>query len=381
MGFVCLMAAMHLAAARTPVRYDCPCAVESGWYVVVLETPAGPRRFIFDTGCSETVLSETLCHELGLRRDAQRELSDFTGQTGTLARTRVDSLAIGPFVTRNVPVSVLPDSTLALRCAAVSGIAGPDLLRGVTIRLFNADSTITLTDDRRFTDSLPRERSARLWKGSLTPMIPVRFSDGERSLLGWALFDTGAAGSFFYCTGFAHDIFREGIARDVRRTCGLSSQSGWTDRPARGEIAVGRIPLLELCGATLADLPFTTRAGDRHVIGADLLRKGQVVIDFRDRRFWFLPAKDAQLHYPRRPLGNVAPALVGGRLVVGQVWDEALEGVIAPGDRIVRLGETPAESLDICTLLARKNRMSKREITVQRADGALVAVRLEELDH
>lgn len=379
-GAVCLVAVVHAAAAKVSRRYDCPYAVVRGWYVVRLETPVGPRRFIFDTGCSVTALSEALCRELGLHREASLELSDFTGQTGTLARTRVDSLAIGPFVTRNVPVLVLPDSMLALRCAGVSGIAGADLLRGLTIRLPVADSTITVTDDCRLLGKLDRKRSVRLEAGSLVPMIPVRFTDGKRSLRGRALFDTGASGTFYYCTGSARDIFREGIARDVRRTRGVSSDTGWTGRPAQGEIAVGRIPSLELCGATLADVPFRTRAGNWHVIGADLLQMGQVVIDFRKRRFWFLPAPDAQLRYSRQSPGNVAPALVGGRLVVGQVWDETLDGVIAPGDRIVRLGPHPAQEIDPCTLLEWRDRPAWNEITVERGDGVRVRVPIETLN-
>lgn len=47
-----LVAVQEVCARRPAVRFDLPYTVEHGKYVVVLGTPAGPRRFIFDTGAS-----------------------------------------------------------------------------------------------------------------------------------------------------------------------------------------------------------------------------------------------------------------------------------------------------------------------------------------
>ena len=45
-----LVAVQEVCARRPAVRFDLPYTVEHGKYVVVLGTPAGPRRFIFDNG-------------------------------------------------------------------------------------------------------------------------------------------------------------------------------------------------------------------------------------------------------------------------------------------------------------------------------------------
>lgn len=379
-AFACCLAAVQAAVAGGSVRYDWPFTIQNGWYVVRLDTPVGPRRFIFDTGCSMTVLSEKLCDELGLRPEVRQTLGDSAGQVGDLAGTRIESLRIGPFVSRNVPVLILPDSSPVLRCTGVSGIAGVDLLRGLTIRLPNSDSTITVADDCRQLGKLDRRRSARLRKGSLVPVFPVRFAASKRSVRSRALFDTGAVGSLFCAEQAAPVLYDRGIARDIRRTVGVRSDLGWTGRAAYGEIAVGRIPSLRVAGTTLREIPFRSKAGELHVLGADLLRRGQVVIDFRRRRFWFLAASDAELHYAPQRLAGVAPALVGVRLVVGQVWDEALADVIAPGDRIVRVGSLPTDDLDPCTFLQRENRPEVREITVECNDGTRVCVPIEDLN-
>lgn len=377
---VCALFTLFRAGAQTPhLLFDLPYTVENGWYVVVLDTPAGPRRFIFDTGWSVTAIGESLRGELGLGTEKRTTFHDFEGHGAEVDRVRLDSIGLGPLVRRDVPVWVLPDSTLVLRCAGVSGIAGPDLLRGLAIRMPNADSTITIAGDIRLLGRPDPKRSVRMLRGIVTPVIPVRFADGDRKMWAWALFDTGSAGYFSYCTGFRRDIFGAGIARDVCRTEGFASNFGWTNRVARCSMAVGRIPALTLAGTVIEDMPFKTTAGHTHVLGTDLLRWGQVVIDFRKRRFWFVPAEDAEPKYERQGMDGVAPALQNGRLVVGQVWDETLRGAIEPGDRVVRLGTIPVDTVDTCAFLRGEIRADRREITVERKDGTRITVPLKKL--
>ena len=56
---VCWLAAAQTVCARKPaVRFDLPYTLERGKYVVTVETAAGPRRFAFDTGASQTGSAE-----------------------------------------------------------------------------------------------------------------------------------------------------------------------------------------------------------------------------------------------------------------------------------------------------------------------------------
>lgn len=69
----------EVCARRPAVRFDLPYTVEHGKYVVVLGTPAGPRRFIFDTGASGTCISESLRDELGAEIVKTQKVRDFEG--------------------------------------------------------------------------------------------------------------------------------------------------------------------------------------------------------------------------------------------------------------------------------------------------------------
>ena len=82
-----LVAVQEVCARRPAVRFDLPYTVEHGKYVVVLGTPAGPRRFIFDTGASGTCISESLrCESIYEYAD---KVSDFSMKQAYLAYAEI----------------------------------------------------------------------------------------------------------------------------------------------------------------------------------------------------------------------------------------------------------------------------------------------------
>ena len=90
-----LVAVQEVCARRPAVRFDLPYTVEHGKYVVVLGTPAGPRRFIFDTGASGTCISESLRCELGAETVKTQKVRDFEGHVVPIDLVRLDSLRMG----------------------------------------------------------------------------------------------------------------------------------------------------------------------------------------------------------------------------------------------------------------------------------------------
>ena len=100
-----LVAVQEVCARRPAVRFDLPYTVEHGKYVVVLGTPAGPRRFIFDTGASGTCISESLRDELGDEIVKTQKVREFEGHVVPIDLVRLDSLRMGDALFRDHPVS------------------------------------------------------------------------------------------------------------------------------------------------------------------------------------------------------------------------------------------------------------------------------------
>lgn len=157
-----------------------------------------PGRFIFDTGASGTCISESLRDELGAEIVKTQKVRDFEGHVVPIDLVRLDSLRMGDALFRDHPVLVMPDTSLVFACLRVDGIAGCDLLRWCAVRMPNADSTITVTDDVR-TLGLPRGR--RMSRMELGGQVPVSAGDMPQRQTGarmYVKFDTGSAGYFHF---------------------------------------------------------------------------------------------------------------------------------------------------------------------------------------
>lgn len=70
-------------------------------------------------------------------------------------------------------------------------------------------------------------------------------------------------------------------------------------------------------------------------------------------------------------------ALSGNRLIVGQLWDESLAGIISPGDQVLRIGTLDVSQIDPCAFIRSEIRGDKPEITVRRSDGTVVKVAIK----
>ena len=259
-----LVAVQEVCARRPAVRFDLPYTVEHGKYVVVLGTPAGPRRFIFDTGAAGTCISESLRDELGAEIVKTQKVRDFEGHVVPIDLVRLDSLRMGDALFRDHPVLVMPDTSLVFACLRVDGIAGCDLLRWCAVRMPNADSTITVTDDVR-TLGLPRgRRMSRMELGGGCPFLPVTCRNGDRQARMYVKFDTGSAGYFHFSYADSGDAPPPlWFIDSLRWADGYASAIGWTNRNRVNSHFRGTIPRFEIQGTAIADMPASCSTGGR----------------------------------------------------------------------------------------------------------------------
>lgn len=375
---VCMLFALQGLSARKPAgRIDLPCRIEYGKYIVEVGTPAGPRRFVFDTGATRTTISESLYRELGLVAAGHAEVGDFEGYRDRLVLTRIPFLQLGETRFDDWPVDVLPDSSYVW-CLGVDGIVGSDLLRRSVVRISAADSLISLASDYRQFVDLDRRKAVRFQRVAGRPFVHLRTDGNGQRMDFYALFDTGSSGLFDCRYRECTELIDRGILRKVRRTSGHAGRLGWTNRSSVREAVRGTIPRLEIAGTALPEIPVCETYGSHNKIGCSLLHYGTIVIDYPGRRFWLLPHA-AIPDAPDVPQRNVAVAIEGGRPVVGQVWDDALDGIVAPGDRIVRIGTLDVTQVDPCAFIRGEIRGDKPEITVERNDGTRVTVPIKNL--
>ena len=320
--------------------------------------------------------SESLRDELGAEIVKTQKVRDFEGHVVPIDLVRLDSLRMGDALFRDHPVLVMPDTSLVFACLRVDGIAGCDLLRWCAVRMPNADSTITVTDDVR-TLGLPRgRRMSRMELGGGCPFLPVTCRNGDRQARMYVKFDTGSAGYFHFSYADSGDAPPPlWFIDSLRWADGYASAIGWTNRNRVNSHFRGTIPRFEIQGTAIADMPVKRTFGHNRILGCKLFDWGQVVLDFRRKRFLFIP-RGGEAKAPPQPACNFTLALSAGQLVVGQVWDEALADVIAPGDRILSLDGHPWDG-DVCRFLLDPDPLDGTVCGIGTASGQHVVLTIE----
>lgn len=85
-----------------------------------------PLDFLVDTGAAELVLDNGLALRLGIQPTSSVEAFYLGGEAGVIQQGRIDSVTLGDFVVKNLPVGIRPLATIAGR--RLSGVIGTVLL-------------------------------------------------------------------------------------------------------------------------------------------------------------------------------------------------------------------------------------------------------------
>lgn len=224
---------------------------------------------------------------------------------------------------------------------------------------------------------LPRgRRMSRMELGGGCPFLPVTCRNGDRQARMYVKFDTGSAGYFHFSYADSGDAPPPlWFIDSLRWADGYASAIGWTNRNRVNSYFRGTIPRFEIQGTAIADMPVKRTFGHNRILGCKLLDWGQVVLDFRRKRFLFIP-RGGEAKAPPQPACNFTLALSAGQLVVGQVWDEALADVIAPGDRILSLDGHPWDG-DVCRFLLDPDPLDGTVCGIGTASGQHVVLTIE----
>jgi hypothetical protein len=168
----------------------------------------GDRKatFIIDTGASEVYLDPELANELGALRFGSTTGVYGGGLQAQTIHGRIDSLTLGDFVIRNVPVRILSTKRFApvAHGKSVDGILGTTMLSHFVATLDYPDGKLILR--RNTSDQLQNfEQEAGTQKATIIPF----WMAGEHFMVAWGqvnkskpvlLFvDTGLAGGGFLC--------------------------------------------------------------------------------------------------------------------------------------------------------------------------------------
>ncbi|MBO6728329.1 MAG: aspartyl protease family protein [Maricaulis sp.] len=329
---------------RSAARVDVPMEVRFGKLFIQAQVNGVPREFIFDTG-SPTILSRELADSLELEVLGENTGRDANGTEVSMLFVRVARLEIGELAFIDVPALVFDFSSNDTgRCVIDGGVIGSEILPGSRWRLDAQAAQISV-----FAPGTSRVEEALFASSYLHdfgyPHAPiVDYSVGE--VRDRALFDTGSAGELSLFSRVLEDgsVRRQLAGDSITRGHGYEGESAGGLGPVR-ELVRFRTDGVALGGQALGRLDGVARASPPSLLGAGLLGRFNVTLDYTTSRFELVERDqpDAMGSTPGYGL-----AFSDGQLIVSQLYagSAAADSGLQLNDHVLAVNERATHGLD-----------------------------------
>lgn len=242
--------------------------------------------FFIDTGGSEVVLDTDFGKELGVPQFGTVEGTFSGGQQAAVVHGRIDSLTLGHWTVRNLPIAMLPLRQLSgdLGAKRIDGIIGTTLFYHFLATLDYPRGELVL---RR---KSPREPAAEAGKGVAVPF----WIASDHFMVGWGRVETLPPTLLFVDTGLASAGTK--LAESVIKEAGITLEEDKASTGAGGggtltivpyvvnKLSLGRVKEQNVQGLFDGPFPWENSFGFHlaGMVGHEFFKPYAVTLDFSD---------------------------------------------------------------------------------------------------
>lgn len=321
---------------------------EHNMMVVPVTIKGKVYRFLLDTG-APLVISRHLVDVLDAEPIRQATLRDQSGKEQQGANiVRTGALQFGGTVYEGVPAVVMEEQPPVFQCFGVDGFIGSNLLRHSTVTFDFPARKVYIRNGEEFLPD-PQFRSELKLDRQSNPF----FRAGIGNAYGWLLFDSGSD-KFFEMSLSLVEAWKErskGLLQHRRRGYG-SSSIGFTGLEAPTEKLKLQASVLTVGNYAFDTVVISTTGSPESRIGARLIEKGRVTIDYRRKHFYFEPYAARQQYRDSVWSVSFLP-LAQDDVRVGTIWDSTLAAGhgVQINDRVMTINGKAVGSYSLCDFI------------------------------
>lgn len=321
------------------------------WIIIPVTIHGKAHRFIFDTGASYSVVRPDMLPASTriVRRDS---VGDAHSRKREMAFGELCGLSIGKLRFPCYPVLLhSTEGDTPWKCAGIDGFIGGDILQCLSVKIDKRKKQLIWTDRRKwFKADKGASRTMKVIHNR--PFVEVQIGKVKETDV---LFDTGDNGSFY---SLCRDVFHQLKAFKPKRwkgevtaiTRGVTG-FGLFGLAATDSISRVRLPEWKLNGIRFGNVETQTCTSVSSRIGAGLLDYGQVILDYPQRKFVFVPYQEEGLiNVP--DLGQYSIGYEDGHIFLSLIWGDSdlyRQGA-RQGDRVLEINRIPLED-DLCRMM------------------------------
>lgn len=320
-----------------------------------------PYRFILDTGAPVTITQDVF-EALNPQVINTINVSDQSGKLDSMQVVTLERIKVGDVTFTNTPALVVKDASL-FKCFDVDGLLGSNMLRNSVVRFSDKDKKITLTDNYKNL-KLKRRNSSKMELSPYqsNPYIEVRQESKSASGKEMLLFDSGMSG-FYDLSVNAYEQFKKiNLFENIAQATGTYSLGlhGLADAQIHYKVF---LPEFYVNKYAFKNLMVKTTHDEHSRIGSEILKHGNVTLDYRHKRFYFEPYTDEPATI-KEEAWSVEPTFKDDKLIIGLIWDKALEGKVNLGDEVLKMGNFDYTSMTICEIMVTEREIPEDTTTI-----------------
>jgi len=331
----------------------------NGKLIVQVSINKKTYNFVFDTG-SPLIISDKIFKELNLPIITQEEVEDVSGVVKEMKVISLPELYLQGITFINTPGLVLHEKSSIIQDAfKIDGIIGSNMLRNSAVQIDEQSEHIIITNNvERLSIKKGIWLDMKLDPRQSRPFIEIHFYKGEQIVgVDYALFDTGASVFYRMTTSFYTDFYNwcndndcAGLINKIAESEG-SFTFGLHGVSENQQYLLLNIPKLDINRTIFNDVVITTTNDSISRIGSKLLQYGKVTLDFINKRFHFEAFDNINTNDLSERPWAIDTTWQNDKLVVGIIWDKALESQINLGDEVLSINGIDTRSMSLSKFL------------------------------
>ena len=312
-------------------------------------------NFFFDTGAMLTI-SDRVYRELNPQVIGHREIGSISGERKNMRIVQIPEIHIQGITFKNSRGVVLNEEAREFyECIGIDGFVGSNMLRNSIVNIDGQSKHIIITNNIKKLSTEKREyQKMYLYGQQSRPYIIITMQKGENKIHEKVIIDTGLKGFFKMNLSNARYYDERYDIVEI-----IDESEGAFTYGIHGTAPKQRHCLLHISELVVGETSFnnliTTTINIDSSIGAELIKYGTIIMDFKRKRFYFEPFDNINSDNLSNKPTTFSFSVQNNKLVVGIIWDKTLESQINIGDEILSINDINIESWDLCQLYLLNN--------------------------
>jgi len=333
-------------------------------------------RFMLDTG-APNLISEQVANKVGLKKIETISVKDANNNVGNLKIGILNTLQLGNLTSENNTVLIQDiNEHPLLKCYKIDGLLGSNFFKNSALKISVKQQKIWITDKVKNLNLKVESSKLKLVGDQMSPYIKIDFlNDENHKGTEELMIDTGMGG-FYEISNRAFNILKNDNFFKILATAnGTGSVGLFGARKSETQY------LLQTNYFKINDTQFTnvitnTSEDGNSRIGFDVLKYGDMTLDFKNKKFYFEADSKIAL---KEPAPIYVPTMLNNQFVIGFVWDETYQNQMQYGDEIISVGPYKIDEIELCKILELKEFRQKNpthEIEIKTKDNQIKKIKI-----